>query len=155
MTERDPLNLRALPARPVPDDLWTSIDERLHSRRRRPAPIRAMAAAVLVALAVGLWWSADPGRGSGPESLERYRSASVQLENRVARFQQGVIDFDTLMRAGQVEQRLAAVDRRLLKAPMDIALWRQRLALLDELAGLYAGRSALARVMAARENHET
>jgi len=146
MNRRDPLNLRSLPEHPVPEEIWSSIDQRLHGSRRLASPAFAIAAAVFVACAVVLWWSPDPRGDAGGAALDRYRSASVLLEIRVDRLKQGAIEFSTALKAGQIEQRLAGVDRELMRAPEDAELWRQRLALLDELARLYAGKSGLAQL---------
>ena len=145
MSERDPLNLRSLPERPVPDEIWQSIDQRLHGSRRRLPPRWAVAAAVALACAVLLWWGPDSTRDSTRAELERYRSASALLENRVERLGHGAIEFGAMLRAGRIEQRLGAIDRRLMKDPDDSALWQQRLSLLDELARLYAAQPALRR----------
>lgn len=129
--------LRALPLDepPEPGPQWQQLAARLHhaQRRRRLAPLWALAAALaLAAIGLSLWRSAPT---AGAQTLARLQQQSQQLEARLAgQRQHGRYS----LRAAELEQSLAdglALTDLKLSATRDegesIELWQRRVALLS------------------------
>jgi hypothetical protein len=145
--------LRGLPAIEAPADLWSSIardlpDRQAASRRRRVAVPLAAAASLLAA--VLLWLPSRPPApaqdGTGSASIaapadaetERLRARSQRIEQWLAALpaasQQ---DGRNLMATVETEDLIALVDMQLgaaRSAEEALPLWRQRVALLEDLA---------------------
>jgi len=138
---------QAAPARSA----WPLIAARLR-RRRRVWPAWALAAAATVAVAVLLPALRVESPGvAGPAA----DAELAQLMARSARLEAGLADERSLPFSApivalslDIEDRLRLIDAELGLAPRDpaatTALWRERVALLDELAQLQRGGIELA-----------
>ena len=146
--------LRALPSATPPADLWPELARRLAEPRRRRMPRWpfALAASLLLGLVVarGLFDGPVPAPDATPTvatttdtsgvvgELERMRARSRDLEGWLAaRPAQTDLDAPTLMAAAEVEDLVGFVDLQLSAARDEresLPLWRQRVALLEDLA---------------------
>ena len=144
--------LRALPLAVPPHDLWPALERSLApARRRRWLVPTALAASFLL----GLVWMRTVPREAGdaagapnmpvatattasPSEIEQLRAQSHQLERWLAaRPAQSALDAPTLMAAAEVEDLVGFVDVQLSAARDNaeaLPLWRQRVALLEDLA---------------------
>lgn len=152
---RDPMlgsALRGLPLARPPRDLWPALERSLAGQRK---PRRWFVPAALAAsMLLGLVWTrsalhetpANPapaettvaaGSTSAAE-LERVRARSRELEHWLAaRPAQTALDAPTLMAAAEVEDLVGFIDVQLSATRDDsesLPLWRQRVALLEDLA---------------------
>lgn len=141
---RDPLNLRDLPAPRPPDDLWPSIEAELASvtkpRPRRYLPLAVAASLVLAAVSGVLFNLPDepaaPLMTAGAE-LQQARAASARLEQELRRQRNGLLDTSSTESLAWMEQELGWLDVQLADSPSDTRLWQQRANLLAEMAGQY------------------
>lgn len=141
---RDPLNLRDLPAPRPPDDLWPSIEaEMAAAAKRRPRRYLPLAVAASLALAAGsgvLFNLADdpatPAMNASAE-LQQARAASARLEQELRRQRNGLLDASSTESLTWMEQELGWLDIQLADSPSDTHLWEQRANLLAEMAGQY------------------
>ena len=142
--------LRALPLAAPAHDLWPALERRLAApRRRRWLVPGALAASLLF----GLVWTrtllhdteapALPATvvattPAAADALEQLRTHSRELERWLARRPtQTALAASTLMAAAEVEDLVGFVDVQLSAARNDaeaLPLWRQRVALLEDLA---------------------
>ncbi|MEO8460084.1 MAG: hypothetical protein ABI451_06125 [Dokdonella sp.] len=161
--------LRALPTSAPPRDLWPGLARALNPPRRRARMLLPMsfAAAVLLAL---LWSlpiehrvspSATPSAAvvstsnvSAPmtdspadRELDRLRARSQMIERWLqATSAQAPHDGRDLMAAAEVEDMVGLVDVQLSATRNDsdaLPLWRQRVALLEDLSAIRAAPAAL------------
>ncbi len=147
--------LRALPALRPARDNWTAVRGRLTTERRRRTIRRAVAAglglAAVVTLVVLLRSRAGSGRGH-EIAISEAMSRSSQLEQLIQSYdpEQRVTDGRTMQMAGQLEDRIAVLDRQLeMTQLMDardrddqlLRLWRQRVGLLDALVDVHLTRA--------------
>jgi hypothetical protein len=154
--------LRALPDVPPPD-LWPGLARALQ-RRRQPRRWRyalpaALAAGLVLALAVP--HGSAPPPATAPAAVAATiakpaaRSELADLEDRSHTLERWIAavaahapqDGRDLMAAVEVEDLIALVDVQLGSATtrkQSLALWRQRVALLEDLATIRAGAVTLA-----------
>ena len=142
--------LRALSSLRPPRDGWPALRARLEAERRaryiRRMALVGLAAAATLAVAV-LLRPAPRAAGTSPEVV-----AVMDRSQRLERFLQAydpesrVIDGATARAAGNLEDRIAAVDRDLEAAQLlderqreeaMLQLWRQRVGLLDALVDVH------------------
>ncbi|MBN8483099.1 MAG: hypothetical protein J0L88_16045 [Xanthomonadales bacterium] len=147
--------LRALPAATPAADLWPDLARRLArpQRSRRPRWPFAMAASLLLGLVVARVLVDDRMQAPAPATtaavpsgaeavaaaeIDRVRARSRDLEGWLAaRPAQTALDAPTVMAAAEVEDLVGFVDLQLSAARDDaesLPLWRQRVALLEDLA---------------------
>ncbi|HUD43113.1 MAG TPA: hypothetical protein VMR06_14070 [Dokdonella sp.] len=145
--------LRGLPAAEAPADLWSSIagdlsDRRTVARRRGIAVPLAAAAALLAA--VLLWLPSRPpvpdaGVAGGTSAATTADAETARLRARSQRIEQWLAalpaasqqDGRNLMATVETEDLIALVDMQLgaaRSAEEALPLWRQRVALLEDLA---------------------
>jgi len=156
--------LRALPAATPPLDLWPDLARRLQTRRRR-AWRRAWPAALAASLLLGLVWShtalhettadradaaptsATAERVASASEIDGLRARSRDLEGWLGALSaQSPQDGRTIMAAAEVEDLVSFVDLQLSAArndPEALPLWRQRVALLEDLAVIRSGPQTL------------
>jgi hypothetical protein len=167
MTPDDTLGaaLRALPQASPPVDLWPGL-----ARRLQPAPARTHRYALPVALAASLLLGLVVSRSvlrditppaelpttdlptavaaaTPPPEIEQLRARSRDIEGWIgALAAQSPRDGRTLMAAAEIEDLVGFVDVQLSAArddPEALPLWRQRVALLEDLAVLRSGPQPL------------
>lgn len=154
--------LRALPS-VQPPDLWPQLEQRVrrggHRWRSIGVPL-AMAASLLLAL---LLWPAghsipDTAQENAvvkfpaatDNSLSALRQRSLRMEDWVRALNNGgaPLDGPALAQASRIEGDIGMVDMQLAaehdNAPVQQALWQQRVALLQQLAALHIGQARLA-----------
>jgi hypothetical protein len=160
--------LRALPESAPAPDLWPELAGALARRRRRQRWARALpvaiAAGVAIAMLVPRLSTRDAGRHAGdapaslasaPEAaptrnddeLAALRRRSRTLEDWLAAVAHAPQDGRDLMAAVEVEDLIGLVDVQLTGARGDadaLPLWRQRVALLEDLAAIRGNGLALA-----------
>ena len=148
--------LKALPALRPGRDRWPQTKARFTAdRRRRRARVLglsglAMAASVALALAVGdLSRPADATAEQLSQAMER----SQVLESALSEYDPGtrVLDGRTARIAGELEERIARVDRELEATELMqqqatdhdlLKLWRERVGLLDALVDVHVTRAS-------------
>ncbi|HEY0178396.1 MAG TPA: hypothetical protein VGC30_02050 [Dokdonella sp.] len=151
--------LRALPDAAPQPDLWPALARELAPPRRRLRRALPAALAAGVALALALAYRAVP-RGDAPAAaapaaiaaapsseLDRLQLRSQALEHRIAGLAQTPQEGRDLMAAVEIEDLIGLVDVQLDAARGDddaLPLWRQRVALLEDLATIRGGAYALA-----------
>ena len=156
--------LRALPAATPPSDLWPELARRLQPRAVRRHRL-AWPAALAASLLIGLLWSRSalhdtapaPNAASTAEALpvqvavdaeiDRLRARSRDIEGWLGALSaQAPQDGRSLMAAAEVEDLVSFVDVQLSAArddPEALPLWRQRVALLEDLAVIRSAPQAL------------
>lgn len=151
MNGRDDLGeaLRALPLAAPAGDLWPALERSLAPKRPRWRVPAAVAAALMLGfvgarLALhesGVVPAAPSATADAPAAhgeIERLRTQSRELEEWLAaRPAQADLGASTLMAAAEVEDLVGFVDVQLSAARNDgeaLPLWRQRVALLEDLA---------------------
>lgn len=158
----DPLDLGSLPLVSPPRDGWPAVEAALHADRRR-LTLRvaggSLAAAVTVALAIGVaWHAAETPDSNGiagtelaaqpmppaveappPATLDSLVSLSQGLENRLRliRMEAGDLPADRLVYRVELEDLIVQVDAQLSQEPDSLPLWMQRVNLLMDLERLY------------------
>jgi hypothetical protein len=162
--------LRSLPSVSPPEAAWPRI-RKAHARRRRPARWRAaaalgLAASVVLAVTLAVRPPVEVPRaalpavphdaGSRPElqvalgaapmsnpALADLHAQSRNLDALLAEVDASdrVLDLGTAGAIVALEDRIAALDRRLTNAALDgpvaAALWRQRVELMEALVGVH------------------
>jgi hypothetical protein len=150
--------LRALPALKPARDHWSTVRVRARQERRRRiagwAGLAGLAAAASMVLAIQLRVHRDTN-ASRALVLDSVMTRSGQLERLLSSYhpEQRVLDGHTIQMAGQLEDRIALVDRQLEVAQtLDggtrdaamLRLWRQRVGLLDALVDVHLTRASAA-----------
>lgn len=146
--------LKALPTLRPGRDRWPEARARFTSerRRRRTRVVGltglAMAASAALAISIGnLSRPADPT----PEQLSQAMERSQVLESALSEYNPGgrVVDGRTARIAGELEDRIARVDRQLEATALQQAadrdllkLWRERVGLLDALVDVHVTRAS-------------
>ena len=148
--------LKALPTLRPGRDRWPETKARFTAerRRRRTRVVGlsglAMAASVALAVSVGdLSRPADPT----PEQLSQAMERSQVLESALSEYNPGgrVLDGRTARIAGELEDRIARVDRQLEATELLrqqatdrdlLKLWRERVGLLDALVDVHVTRAS-------------
>jgi hypothetical protein len=146
--------LRALPAEAPERSTWPAIAARLPRRAPRRLPWLAAAAAVLaLALALPLLHTPTPSGPAAPDAdtlaLDALYDESARLEALLlVAADDSVASASVATLGAALHDRLAAIDDALadpaLDASLRLPLWRQRVAVLRELAGLETSRQWLA-----------
>lgn len=152
--------LRALPLATPPLDLWPDLARRLQPARpraRRYTLPLALAASLLLGLVVSRSVMHDvtpavdvPATATtiaAPSEIDQLRARSRDIEGWIgALAAQSPRDGRTLMAAAEIEDLVGFVDVQLSAArddPEALPLWRQRVALLEDLAVLRSGPQPL------------
>ncbi len=152
--------LRALPMATPPLDLWPDLARRLQPARPRASRYRlplGLAAAVLLGLVVSRGLLHDERIATDPApppasavvlpEIDTLRARSRDIEGWIgALAAQSPHDGRTLMAAAEIEDLVGFVDVQLSAARDNeeaLPLWRQRVALLENLAVLRSGPQAL------------
>ena len=145
--------LRALPLEAPAQSLWPA----LQARRPKPpaSPVWPLAAAASAALlAVLLQYRGTPGDSvpanaasvTAPSEITRLMDRSAQLENIFYAVQDDARSSATVIASNLgIEEQLAAIDTQLAgqpDTPDALALWRQRVALLDQGVALNNANAA-------------
>jgi len=149
-------HLRALPALRPARSQWPVVQQQVEadrSRRRiRWAALAGVAMAAGVALVV-LLRHADRRGDSAELAIDSVMARSSQLEQLIQAYNPDarVTDGATALVAGQLEDRIAQVDRQLELAqvaegrrrdPQVLRLWQQRVGLLDALVDVHLTRAS-------------
>lgn len=148
--------LRSLPALRPARSRWSVVQQRLESDRRRRR-IRWMAVAG-VAMAAGmalvvLLRHGGQRRDIAELAIDSVMARSNQLEQLIQSYNPDarVTDGTTALMAGQLEDRIAMLDRQLELAQVTegrrhddrvLQLWRQRVGLLDALVDVHLTRAS-------------
>lgn len=172
MHDRDGMNsplsladaLRALPQAEAQPDLWPDLARSLRARQRRPwryaLPAALAAGIALFALAPRLTTTGSGAPATPPETatqaaatpsaaseLSALHERSQALERWIATATVAPLDSRDLMAAVEVEDLIGLVDVQLGATRGDadaLPLWRQRVALLEDLATIRVNRYAIA-----------
>jgi hypothetical protein len=147
--------LRALPTLRPARDHWDAVRTRVRAERRQRIMTRAVAGTIAFAAGVALMLMVrtrameDAGQEMAiTEAMHR----SSQLEQVLQQYNpdERVVDGRSQLVAGQLEDRIAVVDRELERAQLLEArereqellrLWRQRVGLLDALVDVHLTRA--------------
>ncbi|AVP97874.1 hypothetical protein C7S18_12000 [Ahniella affigens] len=142
--------LRQLPLLQPERDLWASLARELAPpQKRRPRWPYWLSAAAAVLLTVLLW----PGRTlpttpTEPDALHAWIAHSQQLEGTLRQLESRPTDAETALAGAELEDLIGLTDLQLSVAekPEDeLALWKQRVLLMNELTELRrSGRSTAA-----------
>lgn len=142
--DKDPLQLRRLPARRAPQGLWPAIEARLDSsgRERRWPPLALAAAVAGAAVLVAILARTGPEPASAPadataDLLASARQASLRLEREVSGARSNVLGAGDAAELAWIESELRLTDELLAERPGDVSLWLERTELLGEMARLY------------------
>jgi hypothetical protein len=149
--------LKALPALRPARDRWPETKARFQSdrrrRRTRVAGLAGLAAAASVALALSVGEMSQPGV-TGNEQLTQVMERSQILESALNDYNADarVLDGGTARIAGELEDRIARLDRELEMAELQsqqqttdedlLRLWRERVGLLDALVDVRVARAS-------------
>ncbi len=147
--------LRALPALRPARDNWSAVRDRLTAQRRRRAARRALGVGLALAAGVTLvvvLQGRDNGVPGHEVAISEAMTRSSQLEQLIQSYNpdQRVTNGRTVQMAGQLEDRIAVLDRELEMAQLRNApdrddrllrLWRQRVGLLDALVDVHLTRA--------------
>ncbi|HWN17514.1 MAG TPA: hypothetical protein VNO19_01250 [Gemmatimonadales bacterium] len=148
--------LKALPTLRPSRDRWPETKARFTAdrrrRRTRVAGLGGLALAASVALAIAVGDLAQPPDPT-PEQLSQAMERSHLLESAISEYNPAgrVLDGRTARIAGELEDRIARVDRQLeatellRQQPDDrdlLKLWRERVGLLDALVDVHVTRAS-------------
>jgi hypothetical protein len=148
--------LRALPSLRPARDRWPVLRQRLEverrSRRIRRVAMAGLAMAAGIALVV-LLRSSERRRDTAEFAIDSVMVRSNQLEQLIQSYNpdRRVTDGATALVAGQLEDRIAQLDRQLELAQFTpgrrqdeavLQLWRQRVGLLDALVDVHLTRAS-------------
>jgi len=147
--------LRALPSLRPARDNWTVVRDRLTAQHRRRLVRRAAVAGLALAAGITLVvvLRVQAGAPRHEVAISEAMTRSSQLEQLIQSYNpdQRVTDGRTVQVAGQLEDRIAVLDRelemaQLLDVPRDrddrlLRLWRQRVGLLDALVDVHLTRA--------------
>jgi hypothetical protein len=149
--------LKALPALRPSRERWPAVLSRVRAERRqrrfRTGGLAGLAAAALVALALGVSNLRTRETGLHPAEIQQAMARSQVLESALDRIdpESRVMDGQTAGIAQQLEDRIARVDRELEMAELmeqqarDAELlrpWRERVGLLDALVDVHVTRAS-------------
>lgn len=149
--------LKALPALRPARDRWPETRARFQAERRRRrtrvAGLAGLAAAASVALALSVGELAQP-QAMNAEQLVQVMERSQLLESALNDYNpdRRVLDGGTARIAGELEDRIARLDRELEMAELQshqqttnedlLRLWRERVGLLDALVDVRVARAS-------------
>jgi len=147
--------LRALPALRPARDNWQAVRGRLAAERRRRTARLAVRAGLALAAGVALvvmLRSRANGAGGHEVAISEAMTRSSQLEQLIQSYNpdQRVTNGRAVQMAGQLEDRIAVLDRELEMAQLLgarerddqlLRLWRQRVGLLDALVDVHLTRA--------------
>lgn len=148
--------LKALPTLRPGRDRWPEAKARFTAQRRRrrtrTAGLSGLALAASVALAISVGTPSRPADPT-PEQLSQAMERSQVLESALSEYNPSgrVLDGRTARIAGELEDRIARVDRQLeatellRQQPDDsdlLKLWRERVGLLDALVDVHVTRAS-------------
>ncbi len=148
--------LKALPTLRPGRDRWPEAKARFTAERRRrrtrTAGLGGLALAASVALAISVG-NLSPPADPTPDQLSQAMERSQVLESALSEYNPGgrVLDGRTARIAGELEDRIARVDRQLeatellRQQPDDrdlLKLWRERVGLLDALVDVHVTRAS-------------
>lgn len=147
--------LRALPSLRPAGDRWPEISRAVTAERRRrgvrwaSAALAAMAAGALLVVTAR---HSDHLRSTAVLAIDSARARSTQLEGLIQSYHpdRRVTDGTTALVAGQLEDRIAQVDRQLERTEFAepgrdaelLQLWRQRVGLLNALVDVHLTRAS-------------
>jgi hypothetical protein len=148
--------LRALPSLRPARDHWPALKQQLVQEQRRRRGRWAASAGIAMAAGVALVLlvqRTDNGRDLAELAIDSVMARSTQLEQLIQSYNpdQRVTDGTTAMVAGQLEARIAQLDRQLELAQLAagrrdgaevLNLWRQRVGLLDALVDVHLTRAS-------------
>jgi hypothetical protein len=148
--------LRALPSLRPSRGRWSEVRERVEARRRRRRIgwASVAGAAMAAGFALVLLVRHAERRGETAElAIDSVMARSKQLEQLIQAYNPDarVTDGATALMAGQLEDRIALVDRQLELAQVAegrrhndrvLQLWRQRVGLLDALVDVHLTRAS-------------
>jgi hypothetical protein len=147
--------IRALAALRPARTHWSALRGRLEAERRRRsfrwAAILGAGLAAGIALGVSVRHG-DRRRGQAELAIDSAKTRSTQLEHLIQSYNPDgrVTDGATALVAGQIEDRIAQVDRQLELTQLGdgrrreeqlLRLWRQRVGLLDALVDVHLTRA--------------
>jgi hypothetical protein len=148
--------LRALPSLRPARDRWPQLRQRLEAERRTRRFRRLAAAGLAVAAGIALvvvLRSSEHRRNTAEFAIDSVMLRSNQLEQLIQAYNPDarVTDGTTAMVAGQLEDRIAQLDRQLELAQFTpgrrqdeavLQLWRQRVGLLNALVDVHLTRAS-------------
>lgn len=148
--------LKALPTLRPGRDRWPETKARFRADRRRRrtrlVALTGLAMAASVALAIAVGDLSQPGDATA-EQLSQVKERSQVLENAISEYNPAgrVLDGRTARIAGELEDRIARVDRELEATELQqqqatdrdlLKLWRERVGLLDALVDVHVTRAS-------------
>lgn len=148
--------LKALPTLRPSRDRWPETKARFRAdrrrRRTRAVGLTALATAAGVAIAIGLGGLSRPADATA-EQLNQAMERSQVLESAISEYNPAgrVLDGRTARIAGELEDRIARVDRQLEATELSrqqatdrdlLRLWRERVGLLDALVDVHVTRAS-------------
>jgi hypothetical protein len=149
--------LKALPTLRPSRDRWPETKARFvadrRRRRARVAGLSGLAMAASVALAVAVGDLSRPTDDHTPEQISQAKERSQVLESALSEYNPAarVLDGRTARIAGELEDRIARVDRQLEVTELLrqqaadsnlLKLWRERVGLLDALVDVHVTRAS-------------
>jgi hypothetical protein len=148
--------LRALPSLRPARGRWPAVRDRLATERRRRWVRRAVVSGLAMAAGIALVLlvrQADHRLDRAVLAIDSVKARSSALERVLQSYNPDarVTDGTTALVAGQLEDRIALVDRQLDAAQMGthpeasqqvLRLWRQRVGLLDALVDVHLTRAS-------------
>ena len=148
--------LKALPTLRPSRDRWPETRARFRAdrrrRRTRAVGLTALATAAGVAIAIGMGSLSRPADATA-EQLNQAMERSQVLESAISEYNPAgrVLDGRTARIAGELEDRIARVDRQLEATELSrqqatdrdlLRLWRERVGLLDALVDVHVTRAS-------------
>jgi hypothetical protein len=148
--------LKALPTLRPSRDRWPETRARFRAdrrrRRTRAVGLTGLATAAGVAIAIGLGGLSRPADATA-EQLNQAMERSQVLESAISEYNPAgrVLDGRTARIAGELEDRIARVDRQLEATELSqqqatdrdlLRLWRERVGLLDALVDVHVTRAS-------------
>ncbi|MEO8200846.1 MAG: hypothetical protein ABI679_10030 [Gemmatimonadota bacterium] len=150
--------LKALPTVHPPRDMWQMVERRVRSerqsRRNKWMGLAGLAIAATVTLAVVITEVSNPSElSASTAAIDTAKARSRELENVLSQYdpESRVIDGRTAKIAGDLEDRIADLDRQLQMTQMEknviqeekvLRMWRERVGLLDALVDVHVTRAS-------------